>query len=297
MKKLEEEYARLKLQTDVDGNVKQEGAAGGVIQTADLSSIDKSLQMITNRLGILETHIQKHPSTTGGGTTDPTTSTTATAAAANLIAAPLTKALARLSGDEDEEGMLYRPETYAQSGLRPKNRDHNKLDTIDLFYGWICVAQHVMKSGGNLKSYLDHVRFATEMLHSRNFYDSGAVKYDRLIIDKHLSGKSDNFNPDTVISSLTFSTRVIPDNVEVCHGGSLTKGVVSSQLGGKQTRRRRPNYSPRKQEDVPADFPSDICFFYNYRYCSDETCNRAHICRKCSGKHRADTCKEKSRKS
>lgn len=94
----------------------------------------------------------------------------------------------------------------------------------------VCKTQHVMKTGGDVASYLSHVRFATEMLHSRNFDDCGAVKYDRMIIDKHLSGKSTNFNPNTVISSLTFSTHVIPDNVEICHGGSLTKVVISQCL-------------------------------------------------------------------
>lgn len=76
---------------------------------------------------------------------------------------------------------------------------------------------------------MNHIRYAIEMLHTRQSYDVGAVRYDRLIIDKYLEGKATGFDPDSVISSLSFSSKIIPDNVELCHGASLTKGVISYQ--------------------------------------------------------------------
>lgn len=114
----------------------------------------------------------------------------ATISAANLIAAPLTKALSKLTDGEEEEGKYLRPEYYAQSDIKEKGRDHNKLDAVGLFYGWTCVAKHIVSYGGDIKSYLDHLKYAAGMLHTRQFYDIGAVKYNRMIVDKYLENKS-----------------------------------------------------------------------------------------------------------
>lgn len=54
------------------------------------------------------------------------------------------------------------------------------------------------------------------MLQFRKFYDAGAIKYDRLIIDNYLAGKSKDFNPDPVVSTLTFSSQVIPECTDIC---------------------------------------------------------------------------------
>lgn len=134
------------------------------------------------------------------------------------------------------------------------------------------------------------------MLHTRQFFDMGAIKYDRMIVDKFVDRTSSSFTPDSVISSLTFSSRVIPDNREMCHGASLTKGVHSYQVNKSMGRKKRIGQS-RRYDEVPPDFPTDICFYYNYRQCSDEGCQKSHTCRKCGGKHRADTCRERFRKS
>lgn len=263
LEELEQEFARLKAREDVKPPA---GAVGGVAPVeVDLSSVHnsldnvtKSLDAITDRLSKLESH--KHDDgdhgDKGGKGMSP----------ASLISSPLTKVLARLTEEDDDLGINLRPETYAQSELKAKARDHNKMDTLDLFYGWVCVTEYLMRTGGDLTSYIGHLKFATEMLHTRKFFDCGAIKYDWMIIDKHIGGKSGGFNPDTVLSSLTFSSRVIPESIEICHGGSLTKGVMSTQLG-KQTCRRRTTNAPRKLDEVPPDFPNDVCFFYNYRFC------------------------------
>lgn len=169
------------------------------------------------------------------------------------------------------------------------------MDTVDLFYGWVSVANHICNSGGDIRSYLRHLKFATEMLQTRRFYDISAIKYDRLIVDKYVMGKSTGFEPDSVLSSLTFSAKVIPETTELCHGASLTKGVVS--YPATRTARKRRAGQQRRSEEVPLDFPAEICFFYNYRQCNDEACNKSHVCRKCGGKHRADSCRERTRKS
>lgn len=219
-----------------------------------------------------------------------TAATTKSPSPADLLTAPLTKAFAKLSSSEEDPGIHLRPETYAQADLKEKNRDHSKLDTVDLLYGWVCVADHLLSTGGDIMSYIKHLKFAAGMLHSRRFFDAGAVKYDRFIIDKYLRCKSAGFEPDTVGSSLTFSARIIPDNIQLVHGASLTKGIKSVQLGKQtQAKWRKPG---QRRDEVLADFPSDICFRYNYRQCNDDNCQKAHSCRKCHGKHRADTCRK-----
>lgn len=290
LKQLEEEYCELKKNA---ATAAAAAIGGGLVKHEydgptkdDMARMMDSLDQITNHLSKLETGTSKDPTGTGPDLS-----------AATLITAPLTKALAKLTGKEEEKGKCLRPETYAQHDIKDKNRDHNKLDTIGLFYGWVCAAQYLMKHGGDLTGYMNHVRYAMEMLHTRQLYDVGAVKYDRLIIDKYLEGRATGFDPDPVISSLTFSSKIIPDTVELCPGASLTKGVVSYIASKSMGRGRRRNNIGRRSEEIPPDFPQDICFMYNYRYCGEENCAKSHICRKCSGKHRGDTCREKTHKS
>lgn len=144
--------------------------------------------------------------------------------------------------------------------------------------------------------YLDHLKYAAGMLHTLQFYDLGAVKYDRMVIDKYLDKKSSTFAPDPFISTLTFSSHVIPDSSKLCHGASLTKGVQSYQVNKTLGRRKRVG-QPRRSDEVPFDFPNDVCFYYNYQQCADDNCSKTHTCRKCGARHRADTCRERSRKS
>lgn len=289
---LEDEYCRRKREDDLiaKGAMKSDPSLPIPPHSPEtkraLDDIAESLHQLTDRVGKIELQSKK--------TT--TTSTDLGATAADLLGAPLSQALAKLSGHDDDRGRHLRPEFYSQSYMKDKQQDFTKMDTIDLFYGWLCVADHLVATGGDLTGYLKHIKYATEMLHSRKFFDSGAIRYDRMVIDKYLSAKSGSFNPDPVLSSLTFASQVIPDYTEICHGGSLTKGVTSF-VNKNPRRRRMGGFQQKKVDEVPADFPSDICFFYNYRHCADDSCNKAHICRKCFAKHRADTCKERSKNS
>lgn len=285
LKFLEDEYVRREKEDEL--KIKREGADGGTVDPDDIKAMSHSLREISDRLSNLETNLAKVKDT--GHPLDPT----ATDAAADLLTAPLTRALAHLSMDDTDEGKPLRPETYSQSELKGKNRDYTKMDTVDLLFGWVSVADFLVKSGGDLPGYIRHLKFAAGMLHSRRFYDSGAIEYDRYIIDKFIQKKSGGFEPDSVGSTLTFSPRIIPDATELCHGASLTKGT-HSYVASKQTKRRVGKAQKwGKTEEIPADFPSDICFFFNYRNCQDDNCPKAHVCRKCNGRHRADSCKSR----
>lgn len=76
------------------------------------------------------------------------------------------------------------------------------MDTLDLMYGWICVADHMNSANEDITSYLCHIKYAAQMLHSCQFWDSAAVKYDREIGERYLHKDSKNFDPDPVIHSL-----------------------------------------------------------------------------------------------
>lgn len=286
LKLLEDEFCELKRTVTAlekeKGEIKVEPTEGDLQSKMD--TMMDCLGGITDRLKKLETGSSK--STDHGG---------ATASPASMLTTPLTKALAKLAGEEEDRGKALRPETYAQGDLKDRNRDHTKLDTIGLFYGWICIARHLLQTGGDLRSYINHIHYATQMLNTRQFFYIGAIKYDRAIVDKYLEGRAGGFDPDPVVSSITFSSKIIPDTVELCPGASLTKGVISYQQN--KIRNRRRGNTGRRSDETPPDFPQDICFMYNYRQCLEDNCNKSHTCRKCSGKHRADNCRERSRKS
>lgn len=289
LKFLEDEFVRRKLAdkgkdpeaSDLDGARAEDKSS------AEMKLIMNSLQDITNRLGRLESSPGSSLDTAG----------TVGVSAARLIADPLTKALSKLSGEEEDTGTSLRPETYAQSDLKTKNRDHTKMDSVSLFYGWISVIDYLIRSGGDVKSYVNHVKYTTEMLNSRLFYDCCVVKYDRMIVDRYMCGRSINFNPDPVTSTLAFSSKVIPDSVDMFPGASLHKGVHSYQAAKQNKRRRNPGAMRSKQDETPSDFPPDVCFYFNYRQCLEENCPKAHVCRKCQGKHRADTCRRDTRRT
>lgn len=89
--------------------------------------------------------------------------------AASLILDPLTKALAKLSGEDDDAGRLLWLEFYSRSDFKDRNSDHNKMDLLYLFYAWDCIADHIPSLGGEIASCLHHLKFATKTLHTKRF--------------------------------------------------------------------------------------------------------------------------------
>lgn len=108
---LEDEYICREKEDERKQKIKAEGeqAEGDAVITADqISGLFKSLDCITSRLDKIES---------GHKSGDPSTSP------ADLLTAPLTKALAHLVIDEDDSGRQLRPETYCQADIKDKLRD------------------------------------------------------------------------------------------------------------------------------------------------------------------------------
>lgn len=108
---LEDEYSRRKMEDEhkakivLPDHVKSGGAVAGTgVSAANMDRVLRSLDDVTGRLGRLEMN--------------PSLDTQQ--AAADLLTAPLTKALSQLAEDDHDKGMMLRPETYAQSDQKSK---------------------------------------------------------------------------------------------------------------------------------------------------------------------------------
>lgn len=93
-------------------------------------------------------------------------------APADVMTAPLTSALDRLSLAIDpsmtarNQGSVLRLEFYVQhldQNMPLKNIDHNNLSYASLSYGMCRVAKHLCQSGGDFKSYLDHMLYVFKL--------------------------------------------------------------------------------------------------------------------------------------
>lgn len=128
VKFLEDEFCHRQKEDDLRTKMKEDPTDPSKVNPPphhDLTHITQSLQMITDRLGKLE--LQSSQAPTGQDTAN------MAASAADLIAAPLTQALAKLAWQDDDKGMLLRPEHYAQSHMKVSQQDYTTMDTIDLF--------------------------------------------------------------------------------------------------------------------------------------------------------------------
>lgn len=81
-----------------------------------------------------------------------------------------------------------------------------------------------------------------------------------MLADKFLEGKlgggvgggEGSGLPEPVISS--FSSKIIPDTIDLCQGASLTKGVTS--IVNKLFKGRKRNFGhSRRKDEGPSDFP------------------------------------------
>lgn len=130
LKFLEDEYVRRERE-DKEKIKKEGGAKPTDEEQADaIKAMSLAMKHMSDKLDSLETNVATLRD--GISSTDPDIS-----AAADLLTSPLTKALAHLGMEDDEEGRPLRPETYAQSDIKGKNRDYTKMDTVDLLFGWI----------------------------------------------------------------------------------------------------------------------------------------------------------------
>lgn len=205
---------------------------------------------------------------------------------AHAIGGPLTAALQRLGSTDPQLGRELDPYTYVlatKSANDAKLFDRSKMDLNDLFYGWMKVATNVMKSAGDIRSYLSHLMFCAEMYHSRKFSPKGPIDYDAYIINRVATGAVSSFGPDTIGASLHFSPNVIYEPAV---------SPSSPPYRGRRGGRRNRQYNQDDKVEIPSDFPPEICYLFNYRSCTGN-CGRNHVCRVCRGKHDARSCQVK----
>lgn len=203
---------------------------------------------------------------------------------AQAMADPLTSALQRIGATDLHLGREYDPSTYVlatKSVAEAKSFDRSKMDLNDLFYEWMRIATNIVDSAGDIKAYLSHLAFASEMYHSRKFTPKGLIDYDQYIVQRVVNGIMPRFAPYPIGASLHFS----PNIVSVNEPSSYQQRYARNRRGG---RRGRQNNQDDKV-DIPADFPPEICYLYNYRSCQGN-CGRNHVCRVCRGKHDARSC-------
>lgn len=202
---------------------------------------------------------------------------------AQALGVPLTATLQRIGSTELQLGREYDPYSYVlatKNATDAKIFDRTKMDLNDLFYGWMKVATMVLNTAGDIRSYLSHLSFSSEMYHSRKFSVKGLIDYDAYIVQSVVNGTMPCFKPDPIGASLHFSPNVIQD--------ISPSFPFRSGRGRRGGRRMRQNYQEEKLE-IPSDFPPEICYLYNYRSCQGN-CGRNHVCRVCKGKHDARSC-------
>lgn len=186
------------------------------------------------------------------------------------------------------EGMLYRPEWYAQRKLKDmpmKSLDYSKLSLNELHYGMTCVLEYLLQSGNkSWPSYIQHMKYVSRQASSNNYVDQAFCGYDRMVIDKYLEDTSQGFQAGDIIS--------VSSNF---HAANFRREQVKPVL--KKARRGQKNrYEGEEPVEVPESWPSDICYYYNRRSCYGR-CNRSHICHKCRGNHRDLECKNPEKKN
>ena len=215
---------------------------------------------------------------------------------------PLTTALEKLSIAVDPassshklKGIQWRPEYYVQhvkQGTALKSVDHSKLTYKDLVFGWFSVLQQLLRAGGDIESYIGHCKFVSERAMSNQFTDSAFVEYDRHVISKVIDDKMESFPVgDTLgVSSHFHAGNLVPAK-------AISKQNVKKWGGAKWGKKPfdKQSDSVEKTPPVPDGFPDDICYAFNYKRCSSNSCAKKHVCRSCGGNHRAQGCSDKPR--
>lgn len=225
------------------------------------------------------------------GATGPTRSSPV--CASSIATGQLSDALRQLSLAVDiqpdkAEGMLYRPEWYAQRKLKDtpiKSLDYQKLSLCDLQYGMTCVLEYLLKSNNPAwHSYLQHMKYVSRQASTNSYIDAAFSGYDRMVVDKYLEDPSKGFQAGDVIS--------VSSNF---HAANFKRDPVRS-TPKRRTRSAKARLDNEEPVEVPESWPSDICYYYNRRSCYGK-CNRSHICHKCHGNHRDLDCKTHEKKN
>lgn len=178
-------------------------------------------------------------------------------------------------------GMQYRPEYHYQHKLENvpiKQLDHRKLTFKQLIYGMTCVAHYVLSTGGNVDSYLQHMEFVSRHSSDNSFLDCSYSEYDKCVIDNFLKSPLGGFNvADSTAIGYAF------------HPGKLNQDYVE-KLNNPGKQKRRFGKRMAAKGEIPDGYPEGNCFHWNYRNCTNTSCQRKHVCRICEGHHKAVGC-------
>ena len=217
-------------------------------------------------------------------------------APADFVSGSLTSALQQLSiaidptPQSSTKGLLLRPEYYVQhkdKGVAVKSLDHSKLTFKELMSGMGRVMVHLSKTGGELKSYIDHFNYLVRQAATCNFQDSAFVAYDRHVVDQFINGESESFRAGDLLGvALNFHVgNLAPVRPAYARGRGRGFRRGGRQSQGYETENEREWV---RDQQVPEGFPEDICFKYNYRVCTGK-CAKLHVCRHCRGLHKASS--------
>lgn len=208
-----------------------------------------------------------------------------TSAPAGWVADPLTSALQQLTMAVDPESqtrsasMAFRPELYAQHKLHSvpvKSLDYKKLSYKSLIYGMICVARHIVSTGGSVDSYLAHMQFLSRHACENAYIDTAYAEYDHNVFDKFLVNPLLGFpTADPVALGFAF------------HPAKLLCENDNKQIGSQKKKKQN---SKQSKSGIPEGYPDNNCYYWNYKTCWINSCMKKHICRICDGNHRAVGC-------
>lgn len=140
----------------------------------------------------------------------------------------------------------------------------------------VLVARNIIAQGGSVDTYLGHMEYVTRHGKNGDYNDQAYVEYDKIVIDNYVQNPSGGIKiGDTMAASYCF------------HDVTRVKPLSPVNIAMNKKKRRN---KPRQIDQIPEDYPSENCFFWNYKTCMANNCGRNHVCRICGQDHKAPMC-------
>ena len=176
----------------------------------------------------------------------------------------------------DEHGRFKR----SNSKFRPDfhmdlPKSLKKYTFREFVLGCMYEAEALVVDGRPIAGYLSHVRFISwKAAMSGAFLTQSLIKYDHHVSSKVIRGEL----PDWVLG----------EEEAVCLHLGVDGTVAYKQLAGGNKSSRSTSHGDF------SDFPSDVCWLFNFRSCDSNFCKRKHVCHLCRGSHRGRACPSKT---
>ena len=122
------------------------------------------------------------------------------------------------------------------------------------------------------------------------FLGSAYVDYDRHVVTTALDEGLAKFS---VGDTLGVSSNFHAGNLQSPKPAKVGKKAGFQKWGKKQP--DKVSDQSDRNSSVPEGFPDDVCYAFNYKRCSSNSCSKKHVCRQCGGSHRAQGCFEKTK--